>query len=128
MLAATYGTVSDIEILWTIIGAVGVMFSAFNLRDARIDKRVLADAGIVNGRRIIARFAVRAELARLVIQAIFVTIGVLAMLQTDPPNAALNKLQIVTSAVSRVGLVIAELLVLFKSIDGYMTRKLLQGD
>lgn len=128
MLAATYGTVSDIEILWTVVGATGVLFSAFNLRDAWIDRKAVIAAGVRNGRRLIASFSVRSEAARLAIQSIFVTVGILAVFTPEPPNGSLHGIQLATSIVARFGLVLSEILVLFKSIDAYIVRHLLQGD
>jgi hypothetical protein len=85
-LAAQYGTVSDVELVWTIIATVGAGFSIYNLRDALKDRAALKRLHNRNGRWLLANFAIRAEAARLAIQLIFLTIGILAMLIVDAPD------------------------------------------
>lgn len=122
MLALSYGTVSDIEITWTLIATLGLGFSLFNLIDAWRDRTAVIAARLTNGRRIIANFAVRAEAARTAIQAIFVLIGAMAMFIPDPPPGALHGFAEIDSIVTQSGLVLVALLIMVKSIDAYLVR------
>ena len=125
MLAATYGNVSDIEILWTLIGLIGVLFSIYNLADAWKDRDAVVAAGIYNGRRIIANFAVRGEAAAL-IQSVFTTIGAVAFTQPDAPQNALTNMQHIINSFTVIGFIMCEILILFKSIDAFIVRRLLR--
>lgn len=128
MLSATYGTVSDIELVWTIIALVGLGFGAFNLNDALGDLDALNQLGIQNGRRIVAKFAIRQEIMRMTMQTIFAAIGILAMLLPEPPSAPLTTVQAFIGFCIRWGLIVSSAIVLTKSVDGYVTRHRLQGD
>lgn len=128
MLSATYGSVSDIELVWTIISVVGLGFGAFNLKDALGDLKALNMAGIKNGRRIIAKFAIRQEILRMTMQAIFACIGILAMFLPEPPSEPLTTKEAFVGFLIRWGLIVSATIVLTKSIDGYITRHRLTGD
>lgn len=86
-LAASYfgGYVSDIEIMWVLIALFGAVFSAHNLNESRKDLAILKERGITNGRQKIAKTGFRAEVARLTVQVIFITVGIIAMTFQDPP-------------------------------------------
>jgi hypothetical protein len=128
LLAASYGTVSDIEILWTLIAGAGVVFGIFNLRDAWGDRKELVLANIYNGRRTIANFAVRGEAARMFVQSVFVSIGVLAMLLPDPPSTDVPLKFTIFGAIFRWGLITSAAVILGKSIDSFLVRRKLTGD
>ena len=85
-LAATYGTVSDIEILWTAIAVVGAFFSQYNLRESIKDRAALKAIDQPNGRLMVANTAVKSEGSRLVMQLIFMAIGVMAMFIAGAPD------------------------------------------
>lgn len=125
-VAASYGNVSDIEVLWTLVALGGAAFSLYNVRDAARDYR--ATAHIKNGRRWIAASQVRVEVARLAIQLIFLAIGVLAMFLPSPPDAVLSTLQVVTGAVFRWGLIVSGLLLLYQSVQNYTLRRILRDE
>lgn len=128
MIAASYGNVSDIEIMWTLLAAIGIVFGLYNLRDALGDLSALNTAGIRNGRRLIAQFAIRQEILRLTMQSIYFGIGILAFTIPDPPPRPLTTKVAVIGFLITWGLVTSSAIVLFKSIDGYVTRKRLTGD
>jgi hypothetical protein len=85
LLGAAYGSVSDIEIFWTLMALAGGVLSGYNLKESWEDMRVLRAHNIEDGRWLIARYSFRAELARLIIQSINFTIGVFAMTFPEPP-------------------------------------------
>jgi hypothetical protein len=85
LVAANYGDVADIEVLWTLIALGGACFSIYNLRGALRDRSALIRAGLRNGRRAVANAQCRLEWSRLVCQAIFFAVGVMSMLLPDPP-------------------------------------------
>lgn len=125
MLAVSYGTVSDIEILWTLIALGGMGFGVYNIRDAWLDRKAIISKGTRNGRRRIATFAVRGEAARTYMQTIFALIGVLAMLLPEAPTPGLPIKLVIFGAVFRWGLITVALVCLLKSIDSwYLRRKL----
>ncbi len=124
MIFYDYGPVADIEIAWTVIAVIGGFFSAFNLRDAIRDLDALG--GQRNGRRLIAEVQIRLEAARLTIQAIFATIGVIAMFLPDPPPISeLPPSQAAATVVIRWGLIVASSLVMFQSIENRRLRQAL---
>jgi hypothetical protein len=127
MLGAAYGTVGDIEIMWTLIAVIGLGFGAFNLRDAWCDRKFLIANDIHNGRRVIANYAIRAEIARIIIQTIFTVAGILAMILPEPPRATSVDTAVVIGAVIRWGFIVSGALILFKSVDAYLTRHKLTG-
>jgi hypothetical protein len=128
MLAQTYGTVSDVEILWTLISLAGVIFGAFNLWAAWGDRHALVLSRIFNGRRTVANFAIRGEIARMYVQSVFFTIGVLAMFLPEPPPVAHLPLQyVIFGAVFRWGFITSAAVILGKSIDSFVTRRKITG-
>ena len=127
-LAAQYGTVSDIELVWTIIALVGIIFSGFNVYNAILDRKALAKLPVRNGRWLLASFALRAELARMAILLIFFSIGIGAMLLQDPPSQlTLPTVQVVVGTIFRWGLVISALLITLKSYWAYELRNTLMS-
>jgi len=126
VVAAQYGTVSDIEIVWTLIAAFGLCFALFNLFDAYRDWKALT--GRLNGLRAIAVLSLKLEGTRVAIQSIFVTIGVLAMTMKDPPSSlSLPWKQVVIGAVFRWGLVISATLVMYQSYVNFEARRYLRA-
>jgi hypothetical protein len=124
VIAQTYGTISDIEIVWVIIALAGAIFSAYNLHCAWGDLKVLLALNLPpNGRRDIAISTVLVESCRITIQIIFATIGILAMFLEEPPMGVLTTLQIVTGAAFRWGLIISSLLITAQSIINFTIRK-----
>jgi len=128
LLAASYGTVSDIELIWTLIAIVGLFFSLHNFKQSHEDLKFLRENGIGNGRVIIARFAMRAEAARALIQMIFITIGISAMFLEEADQGALPLKFIIFGAIFRWGLIISAGLLTYKSYLAYEVRRALIGD
>jgi hypothetical protein len=85
MIGASYGTVSDIELVWTIISLVGFCLSSFNVRATVRDCRWLRASRVsrsdLNGRWLIAWAQFKLEASRGFCQLVFFTIGILAMLR-----------------------------------------------
>lgn len=124
VIAAQYGTVSDIEIMWTLLAAVSVIFGIFNYVDARADRAAARLSKVQNGRKVIANFAVYNELLRLGAQSIFVLIGVLAMLVPNRENVTSLPWQtIAVSAAVTWGIIIASGLLMAQSVYSYFIRK-----
>lgn len=113
ILAAQYATVSDIEVVWTAIAVYGAALSISNVRHAIVD--VTAARTIGNGRRWIASASLQVELARLVIQLFFISMGVLAMTIPEPPTAVLPTKLVIFGALFRWGLIISSSLITFQS-------------
>lgn len=85
ILQASYGTVGDIEILWTLIALIGVLFSLYNVKNARTD--VKAVKGLpANGRGLIAKAQLAVESIRIGVQAFFLSIGIYVMFLPQPPT------------------------------------------
>lgn len=123
ILSAAYGSVSDIELIWTLIAVIGACFSVYNLKEAYKDFKTLGYIDRKNGRGLIARTTLKSELARLVIQIIFITIGVFAMLITEVPLPPDTPFKIVAIGfVFRWGIIISSLLITFKSYWAYQVR------
>lgn len=128
ILFAQYGTIADIEIVWTLIAASGLVFSLFNLREAWQDRRALKEAKIGNGRSMIATHAVRNEAARGFIQFIFLTIGLLTMTYADPMNSLVDQPWniIAISFVFKWGLITSAILIALKSYWSFQLRRKLR--
>lgn len=116
LIGAQYGTISDIEIVWVTIAVIGLFLAIWNFKNALSDKRALKVANIKNGRTILARANLLSEATRIVIQSIFVGIGIGAMTLADPPDQLdLPLRQTIISALVRWGILIAAALLVFNS-------------
>ncbi len=123
-VAAQYWRISDIEIVWTLIASVGFVFSIYNFQDALGDYR--AASTIMNGRREVAILGLKMELCRMVIQAIFILIGLAAMTIADPPDQLARPWNLtLLSILFRWGMVISALLVLYMSYSNFRVRRIL---
>jgi hypothetical protein len=123
-LAAQYGSISDIEIVWTLIAIFGGAFSIHNLKESITDRKVLKTAGIENGRMLLANVQVKAESCRLIIQTIFLGIGLSAMTFKDSPDQVDLPLRLVLfSFFIQWGLIVAALLIAYKSYLGWRVRQ-----
>lgn len=129
LLFASYGTVGDIEILFTVLALVGVVFSLINTIEAIRDWGAVRRAGIGNGRRMLAWTSALAEGIRLIIQSIFATLGILAMFIPEPPPQLHQPLLLVVfGAVFRWGLILSSALLMVKSVMGHITRQHLRHE
>lgn len=117
MIAASYGTVSDIEITWTLIALVGLGVSGLGLRDALADARWLRGASVNGLRRTMARQRIRHEFARVIVQGVFATIGILAATLPQPADELQQPLKaVLIGAVIRWGLIGCGALLVAQSI------------
>lgn len=127
MLGAAYGSVSDIEIVWVLVAVVGLTFSLFNFRDALRDKARLIRAKVSNGRMLVAQANLLGEATRAVKQAIFATIGALAMLLPEvPPQANIPLKNQLIGFFIRWGLITASALTTYQSYLGWQIRRALR--
>lgn len=126
LLAATYdNTISDIEIVWTLIAVMGFFFALANVRDSLRDMKLIDNR--TNGRRIIAQFSTRIELSRCLIQAIFVAVGVLAMTIPEPPDQLEQPWNYaLLGIIFRWGLIISASLLALNSYWSYRSRRELE--
>lgn len=128
MIAAAYGSVSDIEIAWVLIALVGLAYSLFNVREALADIDWLETNKISNGRRQLAKYQLAAECLRSAVQLLFVTVGILAMFVPETPDMlALPTLQVVLGFLIRWGLITASIMLTIKSYLGKRVRDVLKG-
>lgn len=123
ILAASYGTVSDIEVAWTLLAFTGLIFSLFNLRNSYLDLRETDN--LTNGRRIIAVSQMKLESTRIIIQLLFLAIGVGAMFLVDASTAALPLKYQLFGALFRWGLIVSALLITYQSYLSWKIRQVL---
>lgn len=122
MIAASYGTVSDIEVVWTAIATAGVVFSFYNLRASLQDLRAIVN--LTNGRRVVAKTQMKLEVSRVIIQCIFIAIGILAMLVPEAPDQLDQPLRyILLGLIFRWGLIISAFLVTYQSYINLRARQ-----
>ena len=126
MLAAAYGTVSDIEIVWTLIALVGAVVSIYNFREARDDCTALREAGLFNGRWLVARSTKWVEGLRLFVQAVFGAIGVMTMFFPETPDQLDQPWYVVVFGILATwGLIGSSLAITTQSfINAYVRRQL----
>lgn len=125
-LAAAYfnGYVSDIEVLWVLITSIGAIFSIHNLIESRRDLKVLKMRGVRNGRMKIALTGIRAETGRLVIQTIFLIVGIDAMTLQEAPIYPHEPWHIaLTRFLFQWGFIAASAILTLKSYWNYSLRR-----
>jgi hypothetical protein len=125
-LAASYGSLSDIEIAWTLLAAIGLIFSIFNVREAYADWTSLKDLPMREGnsRPLIAWNSLKTEAASSVIQILFGTIGILSMLLPQTSDQLdLPLKQLLISITIRWGLLIGATLLALKSYWTFSMRR-----
>lgn len=120
MIAATYGTVEDIEILWVILALVGLVYSAINVTEAAKDYRFVQERRIANGRRVLAWSHLVSESLRAGVLFIFLVIGVLAMFFASPPTGQVPRNVTIAMAVTRWGLIASSAMLVLKT---YIAKK-----
>lgn len=128
IIGAQYGAIADIEVVWTAIAAVGLIFSIYNWRDAEADYKALGV--LANGRRAIAVLSIKMEITRTIIQGLFLAIGISAMFVPDAPDQLHRPTNVlILSVLFRWGLVISAILIMYQSIANYHVRKkLIESD
>lgn len=128
ILAASYGTVGDIEIAFTLISVIGIWFSAYNTREALEDLATVKSRSVGNGRLPLAQGGLQVEMARLVILIIFAAMGVAAMLlpeRADELDAPWR--YVVAGILFRWGLLTVAVLVMLQSAVNRNVRHYLRS-
>lgn len=127
-LFAAYGNIEDIEVLFTLLAFTGATYSLFSVIESIRDYAFIRRARIGNGRRTLAWASIHTEAARFIVQVIFMTLGILAMLLPTVPPTHLSTLAIVFGAVFRWGLVTSTALLLYKSVLAHVVRQRLRHE
>lgn len=83
----SWGTVDLVELIWTLAAVPGWISWALNLRSAYRSLRAVRDAGITNGRRMVARYMVRKSWIMVQLSGVFILIGAVAMVRPAGPGA-----------------------------------------
>lgn len=126
VLAATYGTISDIELMWTLIALAGASFSVWNIKESRRDLAALRESKIGNGRYQIATQSLRAEIITFAIQLIHISIGIVAMTLREYPATLQEPLKLVIFRfLFTWGLIAVGTMLLLKSYWNYQLRRYL---
>lgn len=126
MIAAAYGPVSDVEIIWVVVAFVGLIYSLLNVQDSLGDRKFLDDNRITNGRRALAKYQLMAEILRAGMQLIFFAIGVAAMTLPEIHNSAdLPTHELVIRVLLTYGLVASSIMLTIKSYLGFRVRNIL---
>jgi hypothetical protein len=125
IVGASYGTVSDIEIMWVTIAVFGLTFALLNFIDARKDVEALESlpAG-GNGRGLVAKSQQWQDGIRMLIHVIFISIGLVAFTLPDPPDT-LDKTSgaFIAGVLIRWGLILASSLLVVQSAIARNVRK-----
>ncbi len=124
MIAAAYGSVSDIEILWTGLALVGMGFSAFNIHEAYCDRKALRELQVNSAREILANNHLTGEIIRGIILTIFAVLGVMAMwIPEIPPQVHQPTYIVVFGAFFRWGFITSSALLVLKSVLEWHERR-----
>lgn len=117
------GTVSVIEALWTLAALVGLVSWARSAADAGRTMRAVKSRGIVNGRRTVARLATGLTRTMVMIELVFLSIGVLSM--TRPPTVGSTELSrlIVGGALIGASVGITVLAFRWRRAEEYLLRE-----
>jgi hypothetical protein len=122
-LFAQYGTVSDIEILWLVVASIGALFAGWNALDAHKDCKALDLANIHNGRRLVARATRAQDALRFCVHLIFVSIGIMACILSDPPDRLEQPWQnVVIQVLVTWGLITAAVILMIGTAIGRYSR------
>lgn len=122
LIAASYGTVEDIEIFWVAISLIGFIFSCFGSLDAWKDYQFLRDNGVTNGRILIAKGLIVSELGRAYIQLVFCIIGTAAMFLPNAPFDVVD-IRALVGIFIRWGLLTCAIVIMIKSIYAWHVRQ-----
>jgi len=125
VLAASYGSVEDIEVLWTLLALIGLIFSIYNTREALRDRTALIESRTNGDRLRIANSIIISEITRVIKQIIFLVIGVIALTLTAAPTTQMNIKQILIGVAIRWGLIIASGLTTYQAFIAFRLRRVL---
>lgn len=129
LLLDSYGSVSDIEVIFTVLAFIGLCFSLYNARESWSDYRALKRAGrsargkTYDGRYVVAWNSLRAEIARSLIQFIYVVLGFYAFFLPEVSNANMPLKFVIYGIIARYGFIAATALLTLKSYWGYEVRR-----
>lgn len=77
-------TIDWIDVTWTAVSVAGLLLWLWNLRRAAMSLRAVRRLGVVNGRRVWARFGVMLTCTMVAVEVVFVAVGVNAMTRVPP--------------------------------------------
>ncbi len=121
-VAAQYGTVGDIEILWVLIATFGLGFALWNYRDAVKDCRALKEIETINGRMLLARAQKWQDGIRAIIHCIFILIGALAMMIPETGSTDTSSPAFWIGVSVRWGLIFGAILLVVQSVIARVVR------
>jgi len=130
VLAAAYGSVSDIEILLVVVTTIGLLYGFYNIREMYRAWIILHRQGKTDhgphydARMVVAINGLRSEIARVLIQLWLVTLGVIAMTIPETPPYIHEPFKLVIFGfIFRWGIIGTSLLLSLKSYWGYQVRQ-----
>lgn len=116
---------SPIEVVWTALAVLGFLVAAINTAESIGDLAAVEELRITNGRRITAWFIVATECTRVLVQSVFILLGVLAMgLPGAPENVQVPADIRKFTLVFQWGLVFVASLIVAQSIAIFLMRRL----
>ncbi len=132
MLGASYGPVSDFEILWTLVCFLGFCFSLFNIRDSYCELVAVKETKLDGAMRILAEHHLIGEIIRGIILFGFLSVGITSLLVQDIKVDNVPTRIIVFGAIARWVILLAAVLLVVKSILEFIDRRrlklVLQGE
>jgi hypothetical protein len=134
LLAATYGTVSDIEIIFLCITTFGIIFSLANVKNMWNDKQALLSVpederdDLYWAKVELANTAFTAELLRFFMQALLFTLAAFSATIAEPPSQIHLPLKLVLfGTIFRWGLTFVAGALAFTSYLTKKTRRVVQN-
>lgn len=113
----SWGTVELLEVFWTLAALPGLWIWSSSYFSARKTMKALRAANIHNGRRVWGKFSVLLTGTFAGIEFLFVTIGVISMLRTSPPDSQVYTRLITAGCLITASLLITYLAYRWKVID-----------
>lgn len=123
IIGASYGNVSDIEIIWVLLAGFGVLFSSFNFKESNKDIKALRGAGIENGRLILAKGARFQDGCRAIVHSIFLAIGVSVLFLPESDLAGQSLPVVMITLLVRWGLIIGAAILVLQTFISYRIRR-----
>lgn len=92
------------NVLWLLFASVGIIIGVLLIVDARLDLKALKIKRVDGQKKVIAVVAIWSESGRLLIQIIFIGIGIWSVSQPPPrdPNNIFSWLLVIVSAIMNV--------------------------
>lgn len=120
-MLALFHTLSGVEFTWILVSFIGAFLSAWNIRLALGDYQAIEKLEIEDERRFLARAWIYTEGARLIIQTIFVGIGLWVALLPDVPTHSTGVI------IMRTALILCSVLLSFKSVMHWQVRMVIRS-